>query len=166
METTKKSLLIFLALIIVGGSAYGAFYLLKKYINKTPQEEVLGTATTTSVVVGLTRDTSNKIPSVFPKGLVIEKDIATVIESFSVPSKVNKTTQYTFKYVSNKSLSANYKYFSETLTSKNSGWSLVDDIFEPSFSSITVQNKAGNMLSIVINDDSLNLSIVDITLVK
>lgn len=166
MEKIKKTLLIFLALLLVGGSAYGSSYLLKKYIIRNSQEEIQGTATTTSVVAGLTRDTSNKIPSVFPKGLVIEKDIVTVIESFAVAPKVNKATQYTFKYVSNKSLSANYKYFSETLTSKNSGWSMVDDIFEPSFSSITVQNRAGNMLSVVINDDSLNLSIVDITLVK
>lgn len=166
METTKKSLLIFLALIVVGGSAYGAFYILKKYIKKTPEIQTQNTATTTSVVNGLTRDLTNKIPATFPVGLINEKDITTVIESFTVVSEINKTTQYTFRYVSNKDLSSAHRYFLNTLTPTNKGWILVDDIVEPSFSSLTVRSKQGSMLSVVINKDSLDSSVVDITLVK
>lgn len=41
METIKKILILILILFVVAGSAYGAFYFLKKYIKKTPDSSIV-----------------------------------------------------------------------------------------------------------------------------
>ncbi|MEY4602574.1 MAG: hypothetical protein RL292_515 [Candidatus Parcubacteria bacterium] len=117
METTKKSLLIFLALIIVGGSAYGAFYLLKKYIKKSSDVPAQNATTTAIVIPGFKQESVNKVPAVFPKGLIAEKNIIP-IESFTV--KTTSNTQYTYRYVTKLSFGENYSYFFKTV--RADGW--------------------------------------------
>ncbi len=120
METTKKSLLIFLGLLIVGGSAYGTFYLLKKYISRTENEPLVTMdqpASSTPVISGFEQNLHNEVPSVLPKDVLFEKNV-TVVESFTVKNAPG--TQYTYRYISKLSFGENYSYFFKTL--RNAGW--------------------------------------------
>lgn len=119
MEILKRSLLMILVLLLVGGSVYGGFYLFRKrYSSKSPmQTDVIGT--TTQIIPGFERDLNNKLPGLFPIKLISEEGIVSV-ESFSIDSKIQK--QYTYRYITNWTGAHNYTYFINYLS--RNGWSI------------------------------------------
>lgn len=164
METTKKSLLIFLAIIVVGGSAYGAFFLLKKYIKKDSGSIPAPISQTAPTLPGLEKDLNNKMPTILPKGLIPEKDVLAPIESFTYKQD-GKPTQYTYKYASSKSVAQNRLYY-EKFATTTPGWTSGGVITNSTtFVSIRAMNKSMELI-ISINADVDNKSVVDITAIK
>lgn len=161
METTKKSLLIFLALVIIGGSAYGAFYLLKKYIKKTPETPSTGSTigtTTNPVIDGFLRDNENKLPAAFPKGLIVEEGMV-VLETFSI--KNNRGSQDTYRYVTKLTSEKNYSHFQNV---RLDGWKRAAPITIDSNWVINF-SKLNSILSISYSPNTLTKEdVIDITL--
>lgn len=164
METLKRTLLILFVCLLVGGSAYGAFYLLKKYIKQDSGSTQIPISQSTPTLPGLERDLSNKTPAILPKGLIPEKDVLAPIESFTYKQE-GKPTQYTYKYSSSKSISQNRLYY-EKFATTTPGWTSGGVITNStSFVSIRALNKSMELI-ISINADADNKSIVDITAIK
>ena len=164
METNKKSLLIFLVLIVVGGSAYGGFYFLKKYFTKQPIVNQNSSTSPEDVIPGFIRDASMKIPEVFPVKLILENDIAGIVESFSV-SQAGKPTQHTFKYTSKKNLGDNVFYFMKYLSTNK--WHIVGvPTTEKTFASFSSTRKIIENVFITINEVESVGVIVDVTYIK
>lgn len=159
METTKKSLLIFLAVVVVGVGVYGGFYLTKKFSNK--QSPVVSQVATTTTVdtSGITRDLKNGVPASFPKNLIIEKNVSP-IESFSV--KKDSVTQNTYRYRTTVSYVDNYKHFIEFV--RANGWQ-IQSIVHLDTGWIITASKPEEVLSVSYSVNSLIKDIIiDITL--
>jgi hypothetical protein len=159
METAKKILLIFLVVLLVGGTSYGSFYFLKKYFTKPSIKQSTTLTQTEDSIPGFKRDTTNSILTYFPKGLVLEKDIKNILESFVVVQDDN--TQYTLRYISTNIWSDNFFAFNRLLISK--GWNL----------GTKIQGKVTN-LTYTLHKDTLYINssevkdvgnLIDITLV-
>lgn len=117
METFKKALLIFLGVSVILGSILGGFYFFKKKFSITqPSQPHTGEGLP---VPGLTKDLTNKIPDVFPEGLLISSNIKNTIESFTVEGE---KTQYTFRYISTGNFIATQKYFFDKVKNGFKGW--------------------------------------------
>lgn len=64
METIKKILILIFVALLVGGSAYSAFYFLKKYLNKTQETAVVTLQTSSQKDVPLAQE--------YPPGITAE----------------------------------------------------------------------------------------------
>ncbi|MCX6703526.1 MAG: hypothetical protein NTV02_02480 [Candidatus Zambryskibacteria bacterium] len=160
MEQLKKTLFIFFIVLLVTGSVVGGFYLVKKYTSpqypKTPIVQQL-------TVPGMVRDTEGKIPSAFPKGLIDQKNIANVIESYNV-AKDKSGEQITFRYISNKDIFATATYFKKYLSSN--GWRITGLSDKAKFSSITSIKGQNEKMFVTINEiDPIGI-VVDVTYIK
>lgn len=167
MENTKKALLVFLIVIII--IAIGGFLFFKKnFVNKTPvtnDSKILNTTTSTNPKIpGYIGDMTNKIPSVFPEGLVIEKDIKVAIESYKVGMSGQKT-QYTFRYVSINDLNTNKKFFNNFLKANNWGSVTVTPGTSKTFFSVSALKDKKELL-ITVNSTVSNGVIVDVTYIE
>ena len=162
METTKKSLLIFLALIVVGGSAYGAFYVLKKYIKKSPEvPPIVNTqgTTTNPLIDGYLRDTENKLPTAFPKGLITEEGMV-LLETFSV--KNTRGAQDTYRYVTKLSSEKNYTHFQSV---RLDGWKRATPVKIDSTNWVINFSKVDSDLSVSYSFNTITKEpVIDITL--
>lgn len=102
MENAKKIILIILVIFLVIGSSLGSFYFFKKYFTKQPPnlDQTLAINKPEDIIPGFQRDLTNKPPLSFPEGLVVEKNIANIVESFK-SVRFDGRTEYNFKYISN-----------------------------------------------------------------
>lgn len=164
MVDSKKKIVWVLVIIVLFLSIYTGFYLAKKYVKR--QENMLKQASIVQppALPGLERDSDYKIPALLPKELVLQEEIAVPFDSFTYIQQ-DKRTQYTYKYLSTKSLVENKTYYEKFFTT-TPGWTL-GDIFTDSttFVSIRAMNKSMELM-VSINLDSDNKSVVDITAIK
>ncbi len=166
MQTVKKLSLIFIGILLISGSAYGGFYFFKRNIKATPHNEVTPSQTNESLV-GLKRDIKGNIDPIFPKGLINEKDVSKVIESF-VFKDTSPKTQYTFKYVSKMSYFESTNYFIKTLSNGFQNFTL-SDFFKDDINQITafsLKNENTDELFITISNLPDIGAVVDITYTK
>lgn len=165
METVKKTLLIFMGLILIVASGFGGFYAIKKYFIKETNTLDQPKASTTPTVTGLKRDIYNKVPKEFPKGLISEEDVDSILESFIVTDS-SERKQYTVRYISKKNVAENQKYF-ETYAANTPGFSLTTDFLTNSttFLSMGMRNKKTE-IDITINLNQQYGYIVDVTMLQ
>lgn len=165
MGITKKILLIFIGLIFVVASGFGGFYVIQKlFITKTDilDQPKVGAVST---AVEVERDVYNKIPKDFPKNLIPEDDIVSIIESFTV-SDTPERKQYTLRYISKKNIAENQRYF-EAYVAKNPGFSLTTNFLTNSttFLSMGIRNKKTE-INITVNLNQQYGYIVDVTMLQ
>ncbi len=164
MGITKKILLIFIGLIFVVASGFGGFYVIQKlFITKADILDQPKVSTVSTIEVE--RDVYNKIPKDFPKNLIPEDDIVSIIESFTV-SDTPERKQYTVRYISKKNIAENQKYF-ETYVAKTPGFSLTTDFLTNSttFLSMGIRNKKTE-INITVNLNQQYGYIVDVTMLQ
>lgn len=164
METTKKTLLILLGILLVAGSIYGGFYLFKKILNqKEKKSEVVFLPE--QPTLNIKRDLEGDIPAVFPEKLIPKEDISLTLESFSVPQ--GNKTQYTYRYVSKKDFIQNKNYFINFFTSNKDFSSLSNTrtVSNNFFFSAYRSKKDNTEIMVTINLYQLGY-IVDITIIK
>jgi uncharacterized protein YxeA len=161
METFKKILLVLLGGIVVVGSTVGGFYFFKQMI-KTVDSPLTQSANTTPSVPGYSQDLTNKIPSVFPEGLLVNNNIKNTIESFAV---AGEKTQYTFRYISTGDFDTTKKYFFNKVRNGFKGW-YIKTISEGSnayFISLIGPKKEEMFITVTIVRADI---VVDMTLIK
>lgn len=115
MGNTKKIFIWIFIIIVVAASVYGGFYVMKLVSQQGSQE----------MPTGYERDMTKAVPSVIPEGLIVDTDIERVIESFNIRQEDGKT-QYTFRYVSNKSYAENVDYYSVKFARGYEGWNMTE----------------------------------------
>lgn len=151
---------ILIALVVLALLIGGYFYISKKdatlVVNENNQS--------VPPLKGLERDLENKLPVVFPVGLVQEKDIANTIESLTY-TKEGQKTQYTFRYTSKKNFSDTLAYFMKYLSTNE--WHLVGiPTTEKTFASFSSTRKIIENVFITINEVESVGVIVDVTYIK
>lgn len=161
MNSLKKVLLIILGIILVAGSAYGGFYLFKRYVTQKSFLDSGKSKDTALSIPGFTRETNTEIPTVFPQGLIRESDIKSVLESFRV-ARPDAKTQHTYKYISIKDFNTNKNIFKKFITT-NTVQVINSTDTEDSFSVFIKYNTDDLLISVnnVVSD-----VVVDITYIK
>lgn len=163
METTKKTLLILLGILLVAGSIYGGFYLFKKILDqKEKKSEVVFLPE--QPTLSIKRDLEGDIPAVFPEKLIPKEDISLVLESFNVFQ--NGKTQYTYRYISKKDYINTRNYFINTIQKLNNWNVVVASGNNTNLYTINATEPTGTEIFVAINKYKTDAIIVDLTLIK
>ncbi len=104
---------------------------------------------------------TNKLPDVFPKDLIQEKD-PVILENFEIKLFDGLQTQYTLKYITQKSVSENFgayrKYFSDN------HWVILDQIEKDNFAAMRAAKNYDSITVTHTIGQANNIQIVDLTL--
>lgn len=159
MGNTKKIFVWIFIIMLVGVSVYGGFYVMRLVSKQGSQK----------LPEGYEKDMTKETPSVIPKGLIIDVDIERVIESFNIQQEDGKT-QYTFRYVSNKSYTENVNYYSVKFSKGYEGWNMTEmggnktDLY--SIQLIKYFGEVKGNMSILITRATNSEIVVDITITQ